>query len=58
MTDPGNHKKLMRASTLFLSVRRSSEDTDVFMMSLAFNNEIGASLFMKSGTGTQTKANY
>ena len=25
------------------------------MMSLAFSNEIGASLFMKSGTRTQTK---
>ncbi|KAL9976858.1 hypothetical protein ACROYT_G014196 [Oculina patagonica] len=32
------------------SVLVYSEDTDVFIMSLALSNEIGASLFMKSGT--------
>jgi len=39
----------------FNSVLVCSEDTDVFIMSLAFSNEIGASLFMKSGTRTRTK---
>ena len=38
----------------FNSVLVCSEDTDVFIMSLAFSNEIGASLFMKSGTRTRT----
>ena len=32
-----------------------SEDTGVIIMSLAFSSEIGASLFMKSGTRTRTK---
>ena len=35
---------LIRALTLFVC----SEDTDVFIMSLAFSNEIGASLFIKN----------
>ena len=39
----------------FNSVLICSEDTDVFIMSLAFSNEIGASLFMKSGTRMRTK---
>jgi len=39
----------------FTSVLACSEDTDVFIMSLAFSSEIGASLFMKSGTRTRTK---
>ena len=38
----------------FNSVLVCSEDTDVFFMSFAFSNEIGASLFMKSGTRTRT----
>ena len=37
------------------SVLVCSEDTDVFIMSLAFSSEIGASLFMKSGTRARTK---
>ena len=32
-----------------------SEDTDVFIMALAFHDRIGASLFQKSGTRTRTK---
>ena len=39
----------------FTSVLVCSEDTDVFIMSLAFTNEIGPSLLMKSGTRTRTK---
>ena len=39
----------------FNSVLICSEDTDVFIMSLAFSNEIGAFLLMKSGTRMRTK---
>ena len=39
----------------FNSVLICSEDTDVFIMSLAFSTEIGASLFMKSGTRMRTE---
>ena len=37
------------------SVLVCSEDTDVFILSLAFSNEIGASLFLKSGSRKRTK---
>ncbi|KAL9976857.1 hypothetical protein ACROYT_G014195 [Oculina patagonica] len=54
-----NGRLLLRASHAandgYNSVLVYSEDTDVFIMSLALSNEIGASLFMKSGTHAQTK---
>ena len=37
------------------SVLVCSEDTDVFILSLAFSDEIGASLFLKCGSRTRTK---
>ena len=43
------------AHEAFNSVLVCSEDTDVFITSLVFSNEIGASLFTKSGTRTRTK---
>ena len=50
---------LLRASHAanegFNSLLVCSEDTDVFIMSLAFSNDIGASLFMKFVTRTRTK---
>lgn len=43
------------ANEAFNCVLVCSEDTDVFIMSLVFSNEIGDSLFMKSETRTRTK---
>ena len=37
------------------SVLVCSEDTDVFIMSLVFRNEVGAFLFLKSRSHTRTK---
>ena len=43
------------ANEAFNCVLVCLEDTDIFIMPLVFSNEIGASLFMKSGTRTRIK---
>jgi len=56
--EEGDGRLLLHASHAanegFDSVLICSEDTDVFIMSLAFSNEIGACLFMKSGQRLST----